>query len=122
MGIDRSVSVGYGLIFPTSQAPDILKDEYGWVGEESVNAWLDKFGFESIGGCVCGNFMSGEEYVFFFVQGTQLLHLGGYDLESEPYELDGDDVTAFELSELARLRSLLNLNELVGWKLIGNTS
>lgn len=123
MGISRSVSLGYGILIPVEEAPDFLKSEYGDVDEESASAWLETADLPHLGVCVCGNFMSGEEYVFFYAEGSQLLHLDAYDLESDPYELEDTGENGAEEVELKRLRDMFGLHqELIGWKLIGNTS
>jgi hypothetical protein len=116
MGVDYSVSYGYGLAFEEEPLPAPLEGMDTW--ENDIPNWLEANGFDEIGYTTGGNMMSGPTYCFFYAKGTE-------NLDLEHYEIDGLYDFALRVSfesqkQLEHLAQMLDFTGSIGWKLLGN--
>jgi len=120
MGIDYSISIGYGIAIPEDEVPQVLKD-YEPYEDGEIPDWLDENGFDTVGFTYGGDFMSGVCYYFFFDPDTYFRGESHY-LETL-YEFSVESSKPEVGQQLKDLAVLFGVpKDKIGWKLISNVS
>lgn len=119
MGIDYSITVGYGFTVEEDDLPDFVKGDEDYVDSWEIQKWLDANGYENIRCEEVGNYMSGETLVFFCLEDSYF-HTGSrefdgvHDLSMEPVP-EGKSI-------LSQLAANIDCTNTIGWKVAGNVS
>lgn len=113
MGIDYSISFGYGFTVDETELPKPFNE----MDSYEIADWLKEQGYTKIDCEWAGNMMSGPGLAFVYAKSTYIyedLHNfdGAYDVGADP--------NPEEIKQLYRAAELLEYTGIIGPKVIGN--
>lgn len=119
MGVDYSITMGYGIAIPRDETPDVFKD-FEVYEDGGIPEWLDDNGFDAIEYTYAGDWMNGDCYLFFYDK-QRYFHEYSHDLDTlYDFNTQPSDRAWGQLTSLAA--EFARGIDTIGWKLISNVS